>query len=174
MKLKTKFIIIGFFIFLINFPLHFLYEVFPNFITSLLSPVNESIFEHMKMIFTSFWMGAIVFYFFNRDKDFFSILCSFLISSIVCMGGFLIIYIPIFILFQENLIVTLILEFISIFLSLIVGYYILNLIKIKYQKWISFGILLIFYLLIYYLTYYPPHTLFFMDIETNTYGLPNT
>ncbi len=171
MSLKKSIVISSIIIFLLNFPLHFLYDFLPSFITSMLAPVNESIFEHMKMIFSSFWMGAIVYSLFDRKKDFFHILFSFLISSIVCIGLFLLIYIPIYMMFKENLLVTIILLFISIFFSQIVCYYILNLPKIKYQKWFSLGILVFSYLIIFYFTYYPPTTSFFEDPKTNSYGL---
>ncbi len=171
MKLKTKFIIIGVVIFLLNFPLHFLYDVFPNFFTSLISPVNESLFEHLKMIFTSFWMGAIIFYFFNKEEGFFNILFSFLIAAYVCIGFYLLIYIPINMAFGENMLVTISLLFVAIMASQIVSYYILNLKKIKYQNWISIGILIITYILIYFLTYNTPKLPFFEDQETSEYGL---
>ena len=53
MKLKTIKIISILGIFIISFLSHFIYQIIPNFITSIFFPVNESIFEHMKIIFTS-------------------------------------------------------------------------------------------------------------------------
>ena len=51
---KNKITIISLIItFLLCFPLHFLYQKIPCFITSIISPVNESIWEHMKILFTS-------------------------------------------------------------------------------------------------------------------------
>ena len=49
-KLKIIGIVLAF---LLAFPLHFLYDTFPSFITSIITPVNESIWEHMKIIFGS-------------------------------------------------------------------------------------------------------------------------
>ena len=37
-------------IFLLSVLFHFIYDWFPNFFTSLFSPVNESIWEHNKII----------------------------------------------------------------------------------------------------------------------------
>ena len=54
-KLKILGVIMAF---LLCFPLHFLYDKIPSFITSIISPVNESIWEHMKILFwkyTIFW-----------------------------------------------------------------------------------------------------------------------
>lgn len=55
-KLKILSIIITF---LFCFPLHFLYNKFPSFITSIISPVNESIWEHMKILFGSILLSGV-------------------------------------------------------------------------------------------------------------------
>ena len=52
--------IIGvFFIFLLGFIIHSIYEWMPNGIIAIFVPVSESIFEHIKMIFTSFMIWII-------------------------------------------------------------------------------------------------------------------
>ena len=63
MKKKIIQIISILFIFLIGFIIHNLYEWCPNIVTLILSPVNESVFEHMKMIYTSYIIWIIVKYF---------------------------------------------------------------------------------------------------------------
>ena len=60
MKKKIIQIISMIFIFLIGFIIHNLYEWCPNIVTLILSPVNESVFEHMKMIYTSYIIWIIV------------------------------------------------------------------------------------------------------------------
>lgn len=58
---KIKIIsIIG--IFLLSILFHFLYDLMPSLITSLLFPVNESIWEHMKLIFTSTLVFSVIEY----------------------------------------------------------------------------------------------------------------
>ena len=52
----------GIIAFALCFPLHFIYDKFPNFITSIFAPVNESIWEHMKIIFTSTLIYGIMYY----------------------------------------------------------------------------------------------------------------
>jgi hypothetical protein len=42
--------------------LHFLYEAVPNPLTALISPINESVWEHLKLLFwpmllTAFWLS---------------------------------------------------------------------------------------------------------------------
>ena len=54
MNLKKYKILSVFIIFLLMFPLHYVYDKFPNSLTSIFCPVNESIWEHLKLIFTSF------------------------------------------------------------------------------------------------------------------------
>ena len=54
MNLKKVKIINVFAVFLLSFLAHNIYKWFPNTITSIFFPVNESIFEHMKIISTCF------------------------------------------------------------------------------------------------------------------------
>ena len=44
---------------------HFFYHWLPNFLTALVSPVNESLWEHSKLIFIPYLLGAL---FLNRDR----------------------------------------------------------------------------------------------------------
>lgn len=171
MKLKKFVLVNTIIIFLINFPLHFLYDTFPNFFTSLIAPVNESVFEHMKMVFSSFVIYSLFYSLVFKRKDIIKYLFSFSISAIVCIAIFLIIYVPFVIIYKEVMIVTFVILFFSILLSQIVCYYILFHTKIKYQNIITFSILLFFYIMFYILTYYPPKYEFFKDPITNDYGL---
>ena len=50
---------------LAGFVLHFLYQWQPNAVTALFSPVNESLWEHIKLIFWPFLGAALVL---NRDR----------------------------------------------------------------------------------------------------------
>ena len=56
-KLKLLGVIIAF---ILCFPIHFLYDKLPCFITSIIAPVNESIWEHMKILFTSILFAGII------------------------------------------------------------------------------------------------------------------
>ena len=49
-------------IFILSFLSHFAYEIFPNIIFSFIFPVNESIWEHMKILFTSTLLYGIIDY----------------------------------------------------------------------------------------------------------------
>ena len=50
---------------LAGFALHFLYEWWPNAVTALFSPINESLWEHLKIIFWPFLGAALIL---NRDR----------------------------------------------------------------------------------------------------------
>ena len=63
MSLKKIKIISIFGIFALNFISHFLYEWMPNTLFSIFFPVNESIIEHMKIIFTSYLLYGLIDYF---------------------------------------------------------------------------------------------------------------
>ena len=57
MTLKKIKIISAIGIFGLCFLFHFMYEWFPNYFSTIFFPVNESIWEHMKLLFS-----AVVFY----------------------------------------------------------------------------------------------------------------
>ena len=67
-NMKKIKILIVFILFGLSFLIHFSYEWIPSFITSVFSPVNESIWEHMKIIFTSTIISAIIEYFIYRNR----------------------------------------------------------------------------------------------------------
>lgn len=156
------------FIFIISFLVHSFYEMLPNKVTLIFFPVNESIWEHMKMIFTSYVLYIFIKYlFFNKKTIFFDTIAA-LINIIV----FLIIYLPIYYIFGEHLVVTLILYFISIFISLFIRKYLVNTFKIsdKFDN-LGFVIIIAVYMIFTFLTYYPPNTDIFIDHVNDKLGI---
>ena len=63
-----KIILSSFIIFILSTLFHSLYNYLPCFLTSIIVPVNESIFEHMKMIFTSYMFYLLIKILFNKNK----------------------------------------------------------------------------------------------------------
>lgn len=55
-KLLTAFVVAT----LAGTVLHFLYNIFPNPVTALLSPVNESLWEHLKILFWPYLVSLLV------------------------------------------------------------------------------------------------------------------
>lgn len=174
MNKKAIINIIGtFFIFLIGFIIHNLYEWFPNVLTSIIAPVNESIFEHMKMIFTSYIMWLIIKIFiykkYNIKEN--SFIFKELITTIFTIILFLIIFLPIYNKFGENLFLTLFIYFVSICASQIFNY-IFNT-KKESRVFNTIGLLsiIVIYAITTYLTYNPIICDFFLDSSNNSYGL---
>lgn len=164
MKLKTIKIIGIFIIFLLCFPLHFLYDTLPSFFTSIISPINESIWEHMKLIFTSYVIWGIFEYFLLRKKEKTNnyFLQLFLVPIFgICI--YLIIYLPIFNIFGENLFVSIFLLFLIIIIEQIISYFLLIKEEIPNQKLIGiFGIIMM-YIIFGILTYLPLNNYLFFD-----------
>ena len=99
-KLKNIKIFITFLIIILSVVCHFVYTWCPNFITSIFFPVNESIWEHMKIIFTSICIASIIEYFiykFNKIK-----VNNFLISIPVVSIIGIIIYLTIYLIISKN------------------------------------------------------------------------
>ena len=162
-------------IFGLSFLTHFVYKIIPIDLFAIFFPVNESIFEHMKMIYTTFLIDGIILYIFFKKKNiksnnFFS---SLFLSSIVSIVSFLIIWLPIYYRIGENMIITLIVLFVSICFSQIISYYIFSLENNKALNYMAFGFTILFIILFAYFTYYPLHNDFFFDSINEKYGINN-
>ncbi|MFA5407511.1 MAG: DUF6512 family protein [Bacilli bacterium] len=175
---QKKTTIIGiFFIFFLSFITHNLYTWIPSFVTSIFFPVNESLFEHQKMIFITTILWGIMENIILNKKEIphYNINTSILLSALSNIIIFLIIYIPIYIAFGHNLIVTLVIYFISIVISQIIGYMVLKH-HHKYPLLNKIALLLIIVIIICFgvLTYYPiKEEFFFYDKANQKYGIYN-
>lgn len=172
MELKKKKIIGSFIIFGLTFLFHFLYNWFPNTFFSLFFPVNESIWEHMKLLFTPFILYTTIEWLISKNKSNNLMLQLFLIP-VISIVFYLVIYLPIFNVVGENMIVSIVLLFIIICFEQILGYFLGISKPIKNEKIIGLlGLVITFGLFIYF-TYYPPKTLLFHDMKDNYYGIKN-
>lgn len=171
-SLKKFVLINSIIIFLFGFITHNIYNIIPSFITTIF-PVNESLYEHMKMIFiTPLIVGTIVYftpYFKNfRNNYFFSLYLSSMLNIIL----FFIMYLPIYYRFGEEMVITFIIYFISILISQYINALILT--KTKDNLLLNIiGIVLILvnYVVFLYFTYNPLHSDFFFDTENEVYGI---
>ena len=166
-----KVIINSIIIFVISVLIHSFYNLLPNDFTLIFFPINESIWEHMKMIFTSYMIFLLIKFIFNKlDKN---DLSATIISSIFNIIIFLIIYIPIYKLFGEHIVVTLIVYFITILLSNILWKKLTNK-KISKKTNNLFGItIIVIYLIFTYLSFYPLNNSIFYDETNNKHGIHN-
>ena len=173
MNLKTIKLIAIINIFLISFPAHFLYDKIPNTLISIFFPVNESIFEHMKIIFTSTLVYALIDYTLLKINkiNYNNFLFQLSFTSFISMPIFLLIYLPIHFIVGENLILTLIILLITYIISQIISYYILTSKSKPLLNIISIPFIIIIYSIFTYLTYKPPQNYFFLDSLTGTYGI---
>lgn len=161
------------FIFLIGFLLHSLYEWIPNFLTSIFVPVNESIFEHVKMIFTSYVIWIILKYLIYKKHDLIenSFFFKEFFTTVLGILLFLSIFIPIYSKLGENLIITLTIYFITITISQIINYFFKIKKESKLLNIIGIISIIITYVIFTYLTYNPLINNFFLDPTNNSYGL---
>ncbi len=148
-----------------------MYDLVPCFVTSLLFPVNESIWEHNKMILMSYIGFLLLLKVFKVEGN----RCfSTLISSITCMVLVDVIFGIVYFYIlgcNDNFVVTMIIFIFSIVVSQVVGYYLMyrnkNMTYEIYGLW-GIGILVCLFA---YLTYNPMHLPIFFDYTSNVYGI---
>lgn len=168
--------IIGIFvIFGLSFLSHFIYQWVPDSIFSILFPVNESIWEHMKLIVTPVLIFSLFEYMIYRRKNIYfnNFLSSYAISMILGIIIYLIIYLPIHYIFGHSAIIAILLLFITFIIVQIISYYIMNYNNIKHSNVIGISIIIFLYILFGYLTYNPIETDLFYDTEKRIYGIPD-
>ena len=172
MTLKKWKVISVIFIFLLSALFHFIYDWIPSFFTSLFFPVNESIWEHNKIIVGSVLILAIIEKIYYKKRK--NVIFAEAISSLVCMILVMLIFTPVYLYIlktNDNMIVTFAIFLIAIIVSQIVSYKLLN--KEYNSRLEELGIILfvIFFLINIIFTYYPPKVALFYDFTNKIYGL---
>lgn len=169
-KIKTIDI---FSIFALCFLTHFLYSWFPNHVFGIFFPVNESIWEHMKMLFTTILIILVfdIVFFRKWNIKFNNFFTNCFISALISIPIFLVLYWPIYEQIGENFMLNITVLFISIYFSQIVSYLILSQPRINIFEYISVIGIITCYIIFSILTYYPPETELFYDKTKNKYGL---
>ena len=159
--------------FLLCFLAHFIYKWFPNPVFSIFLPVNESIWEHMKMLYTVVLIYGIIEYFIMKkfDIDNHNFLLTTFIKSVIIIPIYLIMFLPLYYNFGENMFISISVMLISILLVNLIGYKLLQFEEIKYQKEISIALIIIGYIIMGVLTYNPPRLELFFDSEAEKYGI---
>ena len=173
MKLKKMIFVNTIIAFLLCFLTHFLYEWLPNPIFAMLFPVNESIWEHMKMMWTTILIAGFIEYKILKKYKVTTnnFLLNVVLKSSLSIPIYLIIFIPLFNIFGENMFISISVLLITIFIVNYIGYKLLLLNKIPYQKEISIiGIVLIDIIMVIW-TYNPPKAQLFYDMKEDKYGI---
>ncbi len=173
MTLKKIKIIDIFLIFVLCFLTHFMYSWFPNTLFSIFFPVNESIWEHMKMLFTAIMLITLFDFFafkkWNIKNS--NFLTSSFISSLTSVPIFLIIYMPFYKDTGENMILNITVLFIVICISQIISFRVLTNDHMKHLGYLSLIGIIVCYIIFSVLTYYPPESDIFLDHKENKYGI---
>ena len=173
MTLKKTRIISIISIFILCFLFHFIYEIIPCTLTSIFFPVNESIWEHIKMIYSVIIIYGFVDYIILRKNNiqFNNFFTSLFISAISIVPIFLIIYIPIYNAIGTKFVINILVMLLVIIIPQIISYYILK--KDEYKKidFISLLLIMTSFVVFAYLTYHPPKTKLFYDIKDKKYGI---
>ena len=159
-------------IFLISSLLHFIYVWFPNTLTSLFFPVNESIWEHNKIIIGAFLIWSIFEKLIFKKQE--NYLWSGFVSSIFCAILVMLIFTPVYFLIlktKDNIIVTFIIFLVAIYVSNIIRYKLLHKPYDKtLEKTAIIGFLIVM-IINAYLSYNPLPLGIFYDYNKNIYGL---
>ena len=157
-----------------SFLFHFAYQVFPNFIFSIFFPVNESVWEHMKLLYSSIVFYGVIDYFLNKKynigyNNFFMNIFVCSVSSIII---YLAMFLPLYYSIGESMFISIGIMIIAFIIVYILSYYILGLSDKDYNLfWV---VLTIFDFTIFtYLTYYPIHNQLFFDTKHEIYGIKN-
>ena len=170
MKKTKKFVIINTIVtFLLGFIVHGMYTWFPSFITSIF-PVNESLYEHVKLVYLSPILSVLIvgiFYHYKINNIFYGMLISIIFNILF----FYMLYLPIYYLLGNSMIMTLIVYFISIVASNYIYYLIIERRYLRNYNLISLIISILGIIFLTYFSYYPPRVDFFKDPINDTYGI---
>ena len=173
MTLKKVKIINVVMFFALSFLWHFMYEWFPNFFTAIFFPVNESIWEHMKIIFGVIVFGSLIsLMLMNKFKVKYNNFYVEVISKAVFgVIFYLLIFIPLYKWLGENMIISISLMLITYIFVELVGYKILKLNEMNI-KVLPIILLVLCYIFFTLFTYYPRHNFLFFDETRLLYGIP--
>lgn len=152
--------------------LHFVYSWSGNnFIVGLFAPVNESPWEHMKLVFTSLILFALIEYPLLKNKV--NNYCFALLTEITIAIIFILTTFYTYTYFVDHSILAIdIGSFVAaIILAKYVGYKILINKNYRNLNVISIILLTTLTLFFFYATINPPHIDLFLDSVTNTYGI---
>ena len=140
---------------LVSLPLMFLYKKFPNFFTSIFSPVNNSLWEHSKVIFGSILIGGITqkIIVLIKKVPVNNICFSTFISAIIAIPIYIILASILFSLFGERNVIKILVTFIAILIAELISYFMMKQPEFKLENYtIIFAI--ITYIVFMFITYF--------------------
>lgn len=161
-------------IFFAMFLFSFMYEWFPNFLTAAIFPVNESLFEHLKLMFSSTMIVSLIVFFIFKLKHIKinNYFLGLFLSTLLQIVLYFIVYIPLYNHFGENLVIAMGLYLIVLIISEYSFYLIMTKIKNNdLYNAISTILLSISFFVLVYLTFNPRINDFFFDPIEEKYGI---
>ncbi|MBQ2937871.1 MAG: hypothetical protein IJE05_03200 [Clostridia bacterium] len=159
------------FIIILGILLHFTFEWSNNnVLVGTFSPVNESVWEHLKLLFFPMLISTIILYFYAR-KTISNYLCAKVLGIILAISFTIIFFYTYTGIIGTNFAI---IDIGSFFVAVILGQY------VAYQKMqsniscnnvIPIIILLVLYLSFLIFTFFPPHIGLFKDPITGMFGI---
>ena len=159
-----KIIINSIITFALCFLAHNVYKWIPNNLTAIFFPVNESIWEHMKMLFTVFCISGFIFYLLFDENNI--VIASF-VSGILSIIFYLIMFLP---FNSDSKVLIFSILIIDIIISEYIRYIIIHKPFTKYNK-LAYVFIIISYITFGYLTFKPIKCPLFKDTLENKYGI---
>ena len=159
--------------FLVGFLVHNMFHWIPSTITTIF-PVNESLYEHMKLIFISPIISSLCIYLYFKIKDYQvnNLLFGLIVSTIFNIIIFYLIYLPLYSAFGSSMIMTLSTYFITIVISNYLYYLIVEMKNNSVLNKFSFIAIIVIGSILTYFTYHPLKVDFFRDPTNGVYGIP--
>ena len=160
-------------IFALCFLFHFGYDIFPNPVSAIFFPVNESIWEHIKMLYTAIIFNGIIDYFILKkwDIEFNNFFLGLFTSAFASIPIFLTLYLPFYYKIGVPMILNIGVLFITIVFSQVINCWIQKRNNIKSLNIVSVFLIIIGYIIFGYLTYNPIRNEIFFDPMEEKYGL---
>lgn len=154
--------------------LHFAYQwSMENSLVATFSPVNDSTWEHLKMLFMPMLLFSFIEYLFIGRK-YHNFYMAKAIGTIIGLYAITSLYYTYTgILGYHILLMDIIVFIISVLITHIITYYVIKNFNLygSFSKWFSFCTFLLLFVLFVTLTFYTPHINFFLDPQTSTYGI---
>jgi hypothetical protein len=151
---------------------HFVYQLSgDNFIVGMIAPINESVWEHLKIVFFPFIIIGLLGHIIIRPHK-----TNYWTGQLVgSLAGMLVVFFGFYLyssIFGESLIIDILLYYVSIIIAMFVAWWIvINTKKIKWLEAISIVGLVLISIILIYLTISPPSLSPFIEESSGQYGI---
>lgn len=143
---------------------HFAYDVSNNsLIIGLFTPVNESVWEHLKLVALPLAIFATIHYIFKKQSKFLETSTAIVISSLIILFTHY--------FFEMLNIHSMSIDILSYILAMLIAFYYISKANFNNTKITGIIFLVLIILTLGIFTVYPPKTALFLDKTTNTYGI---